>query len=98
MENSSPSSNSTSSQVSQSVNVSTGPHSKTRFISLLLLVLILAAMPVTVVILARNTRLAVQAETACKRPDLPDPADCVGGEWKLSKNTDNCLKFRCELR
>ncbi len=68
-----------------------------RIISIILLLIVLIAVPVTVIILGQQTRTAIKADVSCKSPAVPDPKDCVGGTWKLYKDVDGCIKFRCEL-
>ncbi len=68
-----------------------------RIISIILLLIVLIAVPVTVIILGQQTRTAIKADVSCKSPAVPDPKDCVGGTWKLYKDVDSCIKFRCEL-
>lgn len=67
-----------------------------KIISFFLLFLVLAAVPVTVIILGQRTRQQIKAASACKEPTIPDPIDCVRGEWKLYKNAEGCVRFRCE--
>lgn len=43
------------------------------------------------------TRKQIKADVECKQPYIPDPKDCVGGEWKLLKDENGCLHFQCQL-
>lgn len=71
------------------------PKKKGSLISILLLVLVLVAIPVSVIYLGNKTRAEIKAANECKTPPIPDPADCTGGDWKIYKNADGCVRFRC---
>lgn len=69
-----------------------------RWVSVGILMVILGAIPVTVIYLGQKTRLELKAAQDCRTPPIPDPSECAGGEWKLYKNETGCVRFRCELR
>lgn len=69
-----------------------------RLVSIVLLAGILLLIPVTVVILGQRTRAQIKADVECKQPAIPDPSECVNGQWQLYKNTDSCVRFRCVPR
>lgn len=71
------------------------PKSKANIISVVLLILILLAVPITVIYLGNQTRQEIKAANECKTPAIPDPADCPGGTWKLYKDVNSCIHFRC---
>lgn len=74
------------------------PNRMVQLVSILLLFGILLAIPVTLAIMGQRTRTETKAANECKSPPIPDPADCVGGEWKLVKRVeDGCVTFRCTL-
>ncbi len=66
-------------------------------VSIMLLIIILLAIPVTVIYLGQQTRQQIKAAEVCKTPPIPDPNDCVNGSWKLYKDATGCIHFRCEL-
>jgi hypothetical protein len=68
------------------------------FISFFILIIILGAIPATVIFLGQQTRQEIKAATECKTPSIPDPTECPGGDWKLYKNESGCVRFRCEPR
>lgn len=67
------------------------------FLTVILFLIMLIAIPVTVVYLGLQTRTQSKAANTCKNPQVPAPQDCVGGEWKLFTDENNCVRFRCEL-
>ena len=66
-----------------------------KIVNIVLLIVILLAIPVTVILLGQRTRQQIKAGVDCKTPFIPDPSDCVGGDWKLYKNEEGCIRFRC---
>lgn len=66
-------------------------------LTIILFIIMLVAIPVTVVYLGYQTRTQSKAANTCKNPPVPDPQDCVGGDWKLVTDENNCIHFRCEL-
>ena len=71
---------------------------KRSIISYIILIIILGAIPATVIFLGQQTRQEIKAAQECKTPSIPDPTECTGGEWKLYKNESGCVRFRCEPR
>ena len=71
------------------------PHGKANLVSIILLVVVLLLIPFTVIYLGQQTRQELKAANECKTPAIPDPADCSGGQWKLYKTVDGCIRFRC---
>lgn len=67
------------------------------FITIILLIVMLVAIPITVVYLGYQTRTQSKAANTCKNPPVPDPRDCVGGQWRLATDENNCVHFRCQL-
>jgi hypothetical protein len=67
------------------------------WIKLIIFAIIFISIPVITIILGTMTRQQIKADVACKQPFVPDPKDCVGGEWKLVKDENNCLHFQCQL-
>ena len=74
------------------------PNKNNKFISFFILMIILGAIPVTVIYLCQKTRQEIKAASDCKTPTIPDPSECAGGTWKLFKNDAGCIRFRCELQ
>lgn len=64
-------------------------------IKLLFFILIFISIPIITIILGNMTRKQIKADVACKSPMIPDPADCIGGEWKLNKDENGCIHFVC---
>ncbi len=75
---------------------------KSKMSMLTLLKLIIFAMtfimiPIITILLGQITRKQIKADVTCKQPYVPDPKDCVGGRWNLTKDIDGCLHFICKL-
>lgn len=66
-------------------------------LKLIIFMVIFIMIPVVTIILGQITRKQIKADVACKQPYVPDPQDCVGGQWKLTKDVDGCLHFVCQL-
>lgn len=78
----------------------TFPKSKMSTLALLKLVIfvvIFISIPIIMILLGQITRKQIKADVSCKQPYIPDPKDCVGGEWKLIKDENSCLHFQCQL-
>ncbi len=67
-------------------------------IKLVIFALIFISIPVVTILLGQMTRKQIKADVECKRPYVPDPQECVGGEWKLLKDVNGCLHFVCQLK
>jgi hypothetical protein len=70
-------------------------HSFSQIVSLLLLAIFLIGIPVFVFIMGKQTRSQIKANEECRKPTLPNPSECVGGEWRLRENATGCLRFYC---
>ncbi len=66
-------------------------------IKLIIFILVFVSIPVITILLGQMTRKQIKADIECKQPYIPDPKDCVGGEWKLLKDENGCLHFQCQL-
>lgn len=64
-------------------------------VSIVLLIVVLLSLPITVIVMGRKTRQNIKANEDCVSPKIPDPSECIGGEWKLYKNEQQCVRFRC---
>lgn len=62
---------------------------------LVLFIIILLAIPVVTIVLGQLTRTQIKADVSCKQPAVPDPKDCIGGDWKLSQDMNGCIHFVC---
>ncbi len=71
------------------------PMNMGRIMRLVFFLVILLLIPVMTIIFGQMTRQQIKADVACKRPEIPDPRDCVGGQWKLSKDENGCIHFVC---
>ncbi|MBI3366140.1 hypothetical protein HY041_00735 [Candidatus Roizmanbacteria bacterium] len=67
-------------------------------IKIVVFALIFISIPVITILLGQMTRKQIKADVECKRPYVPDPQECVGGEWKLEKDINGCLHFICTLK
>ena len=74
------------------------PKHKANIVSIIVLLLVLFAIPMTVIYLGQQTRQEIKAAQLCKTPAIPDPSDCAGGSWKLYKDAAGCIHFRCTLQ
>ncbi len=72
-------------------------HTPLSYLSIVLLFGILIAIPITIAYIGQQTRSRLRAAQECEQPVIPDPADCVGGQWQLYTAENNCVRFRCEL-
>lgn len=66
-------------------------------IKLIIFILIFISIPIATILLGQMTRRQIKADVACRQPAIPDPKDCVGGDWKLIKDENGCLHFQCQL-
>lgn len=66
-----------------------------KLVSLILLAGLLITVPLLVVLLGQRTRAQIKADIACSQPQIPDPTECEGGEWRLYTNEESCVRFRC---
>ncbi|MDO8609164.1 MAG: hypothetical protein Q7R95_01330 [bacterium] len=64
-------------------------------LKLIIFIIIFISIPVITIILGNMTRKQIKADVSCKSPAIPDPQDCVGGVWKLSKDENGCIHFVC---
>ncbi len=68
------------------------------FLKLIIFLLIFIMIPIVTIILGQITRKQIKADVVCKQPYVPDPQNCVGGQWKLEKDINGCIHFICTLK